>query len=244
MSLLISTYYAESPREAAISVAGGLQVVTNRLINVTLSTFDWVTGFDNVTEMKVWGDLDPNFQPERFGVNPAGAEWIPFEKVFPVVLSAGNGNKTITAEMRNASGVVSADLTNTVDLEADPHPTVLWTDGQQLPSATGDFQFGWSSSHPWDTTVIAVAPSDDAPFDDCEPLIELIGPGTAGTLYVTNVNTLSMTQVDPAPTQSGIKRLRIFISSGGKWYSLPIVPEPFHVAVWDESVWDGDDRWE
>lgn len=246
MSLIVSTYYAESPRDPLLTVGGGLDVVANRLINVTLSTADWVTGFDNVVEMKVYGNFDPNFQPERFGIDPVGidAEWIPYEPTFPIVLSAGNGTKTITAMMRNASGVSSDELTKNFELDCDPHPTVLWTDGQLLPSATGDFQFGWSASHNWDTMVVAIAPADDATFDDCEQLIELIGPGTAGTMYVTNVNIFAMTGVDPAPTQSGTKMMRIFLSANGNWYSMPLVPEPYHVAIWDTSVWDGDDRWD
>lgn len=244
MSLIVSTYYSEPPREADAIVAGGLTEVANRMVTVTLSSVDWVTGTNSVTDMKLYGDLDPNYMPERYGITHVGelAPWIPFESTATIVLTAGNEQKLVYAQLRNASGVVTPEMFRFVVLNAEPHPTVLWTDGQQTPDT--NFQFGWSCSHDWDTMVVTIAPADDATFDESTPLYEFIGPGTAGTMYVVNVDMPTLAVTDPASPQSGIKRMRIWITNGGKWYSLPIVPELFHVWIWDESVWDGDDRWE
>lgn len=243
MSLLISTFYREAPREATVTVAGGLAETTNRAVNVSLSTADHVTGFNNVTKMKIWGDIDPNFEPEFYAPTEVDAKWLQYEPTVPIVLTAGNGLKTLSAKLMNASDVETKVMTKTVTLKADPHPTVLWTDEQQIPPAGGSFQFGWSSSHDWDTMVVVQAPSDEATFTECEQLIEVIGPGYAGVHYTVTVRMPELAAQDIAPTQSGVKMLRIFISANGNWYSLPIVPEPFRVGVWDESVWDGDDRW-
>ena len=221
MTLLSTALYREAPRTPAIIVAGGVEMVRNRLVKVNLTTRDFITGFNNVSEMKVWGDIDPNFRPERYGADEGDSAWVPFEAYFALVIEGTDASvsKSIHAKIRNVSGVETAELSAVFSLDASPHPTVLWTDERRVPPIDGVFQFGWSSSHDFDSMALALAPFDEAGFEQCKVLVADETPGIAGEHRTVTVQGSDLMAADLTPTQSGAKLMRLFISVDGTWYS-------------------------
>lgn len=207
-----------TPRDPQLSLAGSLDVARNRSVPLILSSVDYVTGHGNVAEMKVWGDIDPGFHPEWFASSEGAARWIPFAALTTLVLSAGDGTKTVSARIRNASEVQSDVMTDSVDLVADPHVTVLWKDSVRTPSMDAEVRFGWSTSHDFTARSIRIAQFDDAHFESCVE-VSSGGGGTAGAHQWQIVPMSDILAADIYPTQSGRKTVKVFVQVDGVWVS-------------------------
>lgn len=218
MTVLRLPVYRSQPRTPEIMLAGGVARTETRDVPLILSTSDYGTGYNNIAEMKIWGDLDPGFYPEYFGADEVDARWQPYAPLKQIVLSAGDGTKTVSAKIRNGTGVETSTLSDSVDLvTTKPHASILWADGARAPMMGGAVQFGWSSSSDFDAAAVCMVPS----------LYSVYGEGVvlqsypAGSAGVHQWFTQAMDDILPKdlyPTQSGEKPLKVFIRVGDTWF--------------------------
>lgn len=210
--------FRTAPREAFISVAGGIPEVHMRQVPLAVSSIDHVTGYGNVTEMRVWGDIDPGFLPSIFGPEQGDSRWIPFSPVQTLVLSAGDGEKVINAQIRNGSRFETSVMTDEIVLKATPHVTILWMEDKRVPSGSSDVAMRWSASHDATASRLMVAPHAEATMDECALLNES-GALTAGMARYELVDVAHLIAADIHPTQSGKKVIKVFAEIDGVWVS-------------------------
>lgn len=201
-----------------MELMGGLLTAESREVPLSLSSADYGTGFNNVVEMKVWGDLDPAFKSELFGQIEGDSRWIPFKGLFSIVLSAGSGDKTISAKIRTATGVESDEMSKTVNLSVTtPEASILWSKNDVAPKIDTSVQFGWSASHAFTEAAVCVAPTLQSSYEECTPVLTY-GAGAAGEHQWCELSISSLMASDLYPTQSGEKPLKVFVKVGGTWY--------------------------
>jgi hypothetical protein len=218
MTVLRLPVYRSEPRSPEIMLAGGVARTETRDVPLIISTSDYGTGYNNIAEMKVWGDLDPGFHPEYFGTTEGTARWQPFAPLKQIVLSAGNGTKSVSAKIRNGTGVETSILTDTVELATSaPHASILWSDGVRAPMMDGVIQFGWSSSHDFAAAAVCVVPSLYSEYGD-GTVLTMYPAGSAGEhqWFLQDVDTF-LSQ-DLYPSQSGEKPIKVFVQVDGTWF--------------------------
>lgn len=212
--------YRNGPRRIEASI-GGTGSTSTRAIPLIVNSVDYGVGFNNVSEMKFWGDLDPGFYPEYHGADEGSSRWQKYQSLRGIVLSAGDGVKTINAKLRNASGSESDLITVSTTLSAaTPHPSILWADMGLVPSVVdGRVQFGWSSSHAYTAASVCMTSKAEAAYEDCEVELISYGSGSAGAEVIVDLDVASeIMPADPYPTQTGHKLLKVFVQVGGTWY--------------------------
>lgn len=226
------------PRDFGATLALGTAGATSRNVTVVLESSDVYTGHSNVADMLVWGDIDPNFRPEVFASSMGGANWQPFEGAVELVLSAGDGEKTVYAKLRNAAGRETEVIENVLTLASEPHVSVLWTDERRQLAVDGVLRFGWSASHDFDEWEVVLSPSLDATYEQSRLLTNGDG-STAGTHHWASIPVEDIIAADTQPTQDGVKWIRPMIVINGVYFGGPgeptVVPTPL---VWDEGNWD------
>lgn len=206
------------PREVSSQLIVG---VPTRKVTLVTSSIDYVSGVDNVVEMKVWGDLDPNFRPAEFATTENDARWIPFSPSLDVVVAAGAGDRDIHLRLRNASEYESEVVTNTYStVGLAPHPTELWADDDRVLHEGGTYTFGWSPSHDIDGWVAGLAPRADAGRDDLV-VLDSGGSASAGDYHLVQIDVVDISTNDLYPTQAGVKWVKTMIDVDGVWYDEP-----------------------
>lgn len=201
-----------------MNLAGGITTTTRRDVPLVISTSDYGTGYNNIAEMKVWGDIDPAFYAEYFSSTEGGARWQPYAPLKQIVLSAGDGTKTVSVRIRNGTGVETEIMTDSVDLVAgEPHVSILWSDGERAPMMDGNVQFGWSCSHAFTEAAVCMVPSVYSAYAEGEVLATYSAAGAGVHQWFTQDMATFLTK-DIHPTQSGEKPLKVFVRVGGIWY--------------------------
>lgn len=211
--------YRKQPRDISVTLGAGATV--SRSLPMVVSTSDFGVGFNNVADMKVWGDLDAGFDAHLHGATEENSHWYRYKNPSPLVLSVGDGVKVVYVKVRNSSGAESDVYEASILLQASiPHPSVLWTDVGPSPSIVdGVVQFGWSASHDFTEAAVCLASNAEAPYEQCDVELLSFSPGAAGEeQYVHFYVADDILPNDPYPTQDGHKMLKIFIQVGGKWY--------------------------
>lgn len=218
MTVLRLPVYRSEPRSPEIMLAGGVARTETRDVPLIISTSDYGTGYNNIAEMKVWGDLDSGFYPEYFGATEGESRWQPFTPLKQIVLSAGDGTKSISAKIRNGTGVETPVMTDTVELSAGvPHASILWADGVRAPMMDGKVQFGWSSSHPYTAAAVCVVPSLYSKYGD-GAVLQNYPAGGAGEHQWFTQGVGDLLAQDLYPAQSGEKPLKVFVQVDGSWF--------------------------
>jgi hypothetical protein len=212
--------FRDGPRRVTAALAGG-GTTQSRSAPLVVSTSDFGQGFNNVTEMKVWGDLDAGFYPELHGANEGASRWFKFSRLSHMVLSTGTGTKTLNVKVRNASQAESDVVTTSCTFSSTiPHPSILWADIGRAPSVVdGKVRFAWSSSHAYSAASLCYATNLQAAYEDCTVELVSYPAGNAGdTNWVDLDVAADLLPVDPQATQSGHKLLKVFVQVAGIWY--------------------------
>lgn len=208
---------ASAPEGADFTIAGGQESTPSREVTLTVSSSDHVLGANNVSDVKVWGDVQPNSNP-YMGTLEGDADWFRFTPSVPIVLSAGAGVKTINVKIRNAAMLSTNTITRTITLlDSTPHVSVLWkTDRRTIRSGQvgRNFSLAWSASH--DYTAFEVWTVSNLLAGRNEgTLIASGGAGTAGSVVTT-----ALDQDDfEGGNGTGVRMGKVFIQVGGAWYS-------------------------
>lgn len=112
-SLVLDTAAPASP---VLSINDGASVTGEQVVWARITTADYDGGADDVSQMKIWGDVDPSADPS-ITLSEAASAWITYEPLVPVVLSAGDGHKSLYARLRDDVGNMSLAVTDTIDLD-------------------------------------------------------------------------------------------------------------------------------
>ncbi len=217
MSGLIIFRGALAPRQVDFTIAGGQTTTRSREVNLTVSSYDFVSGANNVTDLKVWCDLQS--ESNRF-IAPleADADWFRFAPSIPIVLSAGAGTKTITVQVRNAAMLTTDEIERSITLlDGDPHVSIMWMSDRRTirSSVVGRmFSAAWSCSHDFDGFEVWTVNSLSSERGDGTLLIAG-GAGAAGEVKLTEVDQNDFLALNGA----GVRMGKVFVSVGGSWYS-------------------------
>lgn len=208
---------AGAPEGADFTIAGGQTSTPTREVSLTLSSHDHVIGANNVTDVKVWGDVQPGAHT-HIGTLEADSDWMRFTPSLPIVLSAGPGTKTINAQIRNAAMLATATITRTITLtDGTPHVSILWkSDRRTIRSGeVGQiFTLAWSSSHAftafevWSVNNLSAARGEGT----------LLTSGGSGTAGETKTTVLDQDDFD-SMNGTGVRMGKVFVQVGGIWYS-------------------------
>lgn len=242
MNTLIPSYFSAPPREASAQIISGRGVTHDRRVTIAATTIDHLSGLDNAIEMKVWGDIDPNFRRGEFGISEGGSRWVPYEPSFPVILSIGDGTKTVQIRIRNSSMVLTGALVAEVELDAadTPHASILWSHVPRPLRSGKPTRIAWSPSADIDAWEIVLLPSTDALHAD--GVIVVDGESvSAGTLVHTLIDDGDIAAVDQYPSANGSRVLRLYVLVGSTWYAsggFGGEPETLPEFNWDDGNWD------
>lgn len=115
------TLDTQAPGSPSISVDGGASFSGDSTVDLTLSA----TGGD-VTKMKVYGDVDDAADTARYRTLEANAPWVDYATAMNgVVLSSGDGSKTVKVKFRDDVLNVSSEATDGITVDSDiPVPNI------------------------------------------------------------------------------------------------------------------------
>jgi len=205
------------PREVSVSVGGATSTLQRRETTLVTTSSDLNSGFCNVAQMKVWGDIDLGMDG-RIKATEGASEWMPFSRSLQIVTSAGAGIKTFNVRLKNSQGDVSLVASDSATLGSTVHASVLWTSPRKhIGAGTTSTQVWWSSSHDFTSySVVAVdniyATSGVALLSGSNVNVSG-GAGTAGTLMKTKIATASdFDRASISPLLSGRKIIKVFIT--------------------------------
>lgn len=163
------------PREPIqVTIDGGLSGGDFRGVSLSITHRDVYSGYRDITDMLVWGDVDPNFHP-RIGQSSGVSDWMNYVALLPIVLSAGAGTKTINCQMRTKARRLLPVASSTYAMTANtPHITVLRQSRRANLLSTSTATLAWSCSHAFASYGVYLAPNYDAHIEECM----LLGSGT------------------------------------------------------------------
>lgn len=170
----------QAPAKPTLLINGGSALTGDRAAWVEIGTSDYLTGANDVSQMKIWGDVDPSADPS-FTVAEADAQWIVFDPQVPVLLSAGSGRKYLYARLRDDVGNESLPFSDFIDLNVDvPVVSVVTAVDRPRISKVSPFNvatFAWEANVAFSEYQVRVVPSHGSP----QQAGVLIGTGSGST---------------------------------------------------------------
>lgn len=195
------------PRDPVqVTIDGGLNGGDFRNVSLSITHRDVYTGKRDITDMLVWGDVDPNFHP-RIGQSSVISDWMNYIALMPIVLSAGAGTKTINCQMRSKSGRIVSGVSTYAMTANTPHISILRQNRRVALQTTTTFKIAWSCSHAFASYGVYLAPANDALIGDCMLLASGTnvsgGAGAAGQMVESSFTSADAQAV--AVATSGVK---------------------------------------
>jgi TonB family protein len=131
-----------------------------------LGTADHDAGANDVSSMKIWGDVDPDADP-AIATTEASSEWLPYQSQVAVMLSAGDGVKALHARLRDDVGNVTLEVSNSIILDSTvPVVTVTTSVSRGRISKVSPYDvsaFTWTASTDVDHYEVRVVPGPGFP---------------------------------------------------------------------------------
>lgn len=206
-----------APEGADFSIAGGQDSTPVRDVSLTVSSHDHIIGANNVTDVKVWGDVQVECSP-YLGAIEGDADWFRFTPSVPIVLSAGAGVKTINVKVRNSAMLSTNTITRTITLlDGAPHVSVLWKSDRRTIRSTGvgrNFTLAWSASHAFTAFEVRSVSNLLATRDEGT----LIASGASGSAGQVISTALDHADFD-GTNGTGVRMGKVWVQVGGAWYS-------------------------
>ena len=215
----------QAPASPTLSINSGATGTGEQPVWVTMGTADYEGGADDVSQMKIWGDVDSGadltIQPTE-----GASSWIMYADLTPVLLSAGTGRKTLYARLRDDVGNTTVPFSDFIDLDASIPVIDITTaiDRSRIskvsPYSTASFT--WTPSMDVVAYEVRVVPSHGSPHQTGVAL------GTAhGSIHVSGaavdaaeqvVTTISGADLEAASPGSNAKVLKVFVrTADGIW---------------------------
>lgn len=211
------------PSNPSISLASGAAYATAQLIMTEVLTSDGdTTGY----QMKIWGSVDPANDADIQATEGASA-WISFAAEKQVMLSAGDGVKTLYLRIRddvyNESAQASASITRDT---AAPVVTLVGPTVNKVSKKTGknSFQGSFTVDGTFEQYTVRVVPSVGSDHTAGEQIASDGGStntyGTAGGYDgVTPILfTVFSSDLEDASAGDGDKIIKVFVlDDAGNW---------------------------
>lgn len=214
-----------APAGTSVSADAGAAYTITGTVTLTIATSDTpTTGYT----MKIYGDVSDTADTANYRTLEANAPWISYATSKSVVLTTGDGVKTIRMKIRDDVGNTSAEFTDTITLDTSaPTPNITTAPSATKVSKVATFDtvtFGWQSDQAFDQYKIKVVPSTGS--------INTAGtqiPTTAGSSNVsgsaggypattTITTTIKGTDLETASAGDGAKIIKVFVmDSAGNW---------------------------
>lgn len=207
------------PANPVILIGGGAAVTGTAEVFVQLDSADYEGGMADVTEMKLWGDVDPDTDPT---IQPleADSDWVTFDPELNVRLSAGDGRKHIYAKLRDDVLNATLAFTDFIDLDGTSPIVSITTpvDEGKISKVAGanTATFSWQSSRAFDRYEVRVVPNVGSPA-----IAGVLIPTTAGSVNTSGTgsfpaDTPIATQVKGADLQTAspgdtTKIIKVFV---------------------------------
>ena len=217
------------PSNAGISLAGGAQFASQQLIDATISTSDsTTTGY----QMKLWGNIDLAWAKTNglvgssaTTVDETSALWITFATTKQIMLSSGEGEKTVYAKIRDDVYNPSAQASDSIVLDTTrPVVTITGPDVNKISKQTGKnvSSFSFTSDSDYTAYKVKVVSSTGAANDTGTQIPTTNGStnmsGGAGTAGAPIECTINGADLELASAGDGTKIVKVFVQDlAGNW---------------------------
>lgn len=214
-----------SPVRVTASLNRGVTPTPLSCVQLYLEVPDHLVGQQDIEDMKIWGDVDPNYDPS-IQVAEGDSRWMLFIPWVNVVLSAGNGLKTIHATVRDAVGnETTVSATVTLALDSVPTVTMLSTPAKArygLTAGFDTFECSWRSDQAFTEYVVTTVTNINDEHDASGTVAITGGTNLAGTGTWTAgeriTSSFTTTQLLTASPGDGPKIVKAFVKNAkGVW---------------------------
>lgn len=216
----------KAPANPTLIINGGASLTGVQPVVVQLSSTDFGGGANDVSLMKLWGDVDPDSNPDIQVLEDESA-WQNFAATLSVRLSAGNGRKHIYARLRDDVCNETVVFSDFIDLDTDAPVVSITTpvDNDKISrvSPCDTATFAWQASASFVEYQVRVVPSIGSPS-----VAGVVIPSTAGSSHTSGSGSFPATTpittvikgTDLATASPGDtpKIIKVFVrTSGGTW---------------------------
>lgn len=222
----VLTLDTQPPADPTLTINAGAPLTGTRLVKLTLGTADYQGGAADVSNMKVWGDVDLTGDLAIQATESASA-WLPFSQQIAALLSTGSGRKHLYARMRDSVGNETLPVTTFIDLDTTMPMVEIVTgvDRSRVSTAIGfdTATFTWQATSAFLAYQVRIVPSHAAPYIAGVPLgatngsVNILGTGTfaANAPITTTVRGRDLAAASPGSTTKVVK---VFVQrSDGVW---------------------------
>ena len=206
-----------APSGITLSINSGAEYTTTTSVNLAIGcSDDQTTGY----QMKVWGDITD-------AANEADATWQTYTGSKSVVLTTGDGLKTVHIKVRDDVGNESVEVTDTINLNtAVPVVTITGPDKSKISKvATFDTcTFSFVSDTDFEEYKVCVVPNSNSQQAAGTVIPDTNGSkntsGSAGSYKAsTPVSvTIKGADLEAASEGDGVKVVKVFVKNiAGTW---------------------------
>lgn len=156
------------PANPGLLINGGAAATGSQNVLLTISTSDYDGGAADVSEMKIWGDVD--FTADAL-VQPAEAAspWQVYQPSRVIRLSAGSGRKTIYARLKDDVCNATVVFSDWIDLNTDlPNVTIVTPVDRAKISKTApcdEATFAWQADRDFVAYMVRAVPNAGSPHN-------------------------------------------------------------------------------
>lgn len=215
------TLDTQAPSHTALLIEEGAAQTGTQDVSVSISTPS-----TDVTQMKVWGDVDPAADL-AIQVAEADSTWLPYAEALAIRLSAGTGRKYLYARLRDDVGNVSLPFQDFIDFDPTlPVVDITTAVDRSRISKTAPYDaatFIWEASLDFVHYEVRVVPSHGSPHQ-AGVLIPVAGGSlnTSGsgafiaeTPITTTIRGADLEAASPGDTP---KIVKVFVrTAAGTW---------------------------
>jgi hypothetical protein len=183
VSYFTLTLDTTAPANPSLLINGGAATTADQIVQVALASPDYGGGARDVTQVKLWGDVDPTGDPLVRSTEDVSS-WQAFSPEVVVKLSAGSGRKRIYARLRDDVCNETLVFSDFIDLDTDsPSVEITTAVDRSRISKTAPCDaatFAWQATHPFSHYEVRVVPTIGSPH-----LAGVVIPVAAGSLNVS-----------------------------------------------------------
>lgn len=216
------TLDTRAPANPSLLINDGAALTGDQVVWVRLDTTDST----DVSQMKIWGDVDPTADP-AFTPVEADAQWLTYTEQVAVMLSAGDARKYLYARLRDDVGNETLPFSDFIDLNSSlPLVEILTGLDRDRISTVSPYDratFTWQANQPVLGYQIRVVSSPGAPYQSGVAIGS--AGGSTGVSSTSRVEadtpvTTTVTGADLAAASPGdaAKVIKVFVQSlSGVW---------------------------
>lgn len=204
------------PADPAVLINSGAASTGSQNVLLTITTSDYTGGAADVTQMLIWGDVDPAADGTVQPTEGASA-WIAFAETKVIRLSAGSGRKTIFVILQDDVGNPTVVFSDFIDLNVDVPIVSITTPVSNakvsLISPFNQSTFSWEVDRAFVAYQVRAVPNAGSSNISGVPLgttngssnVSGTGSFTANTPITTLIKAADLVAASPGNTTKVIK---------------------------------------